>query len=292
MPYRNPVITRNTTSEKGTATAINLGGSAVTTQGLVPKASNNQSIVGMLVTMDMTVQQSVATPFTAGDIFGGMTIKKGANTRVNISSYAQLVRVYNALTRLNDSNAQYFNNEAVTGAAGTVNAKLEFFLPIELTTDIIPVAEFEFNALSTISATSGTVTTTITYYYSTQPVRDDLISIVTAPSTLNANTEIDISQYFTFTGVVDEVWFDVGTDATLDYQRFRIGKTVIFDNYTAWELRASTVPHVFNEKVDGLYQAKAIQTAYPPNGVSSAKPILEVSLTNAVAPTFYLFSKI
>jgi len=300
MPFRQPSVTFPTTIEKGQSVAITLGATGVQTQGMTPKSSNGQSIVGILLEIEASITKTSAGAWTVSQLFGGLRVTKGGNSNVRlaVNSYKQLVCLVNALTRLDETSTRYFSNPQNAGAVGQSTQTMKVFLPLELrTADVIPQFTFTYNGVgganSAISgATAGTVTTTITYYYSNMNVQDDHINIVTAPTSLNANTAIDVSTYFAGSTVIDEVWMDVGTDATLEHQTFRIGDTPVYPLVSAYALRAYTNPAPQTITINGLFQMKTNITSFPANGVSGTKPILDVTFTAPVVPTFYLFSKI
>jgi len=291
MPYRSP-IPDYSNSEQGTSTAIKLGAGVVSTQGLVPKSANGQSIVGLVVTLNASVQQSAAQAWNVGQLFAGMKISKGSSERLKIRGYRQLQGIYNSLTRLDDSAIRYFSNPSNTGTAGTSTQTMSFHLPLHLRTDVTPVVVFSFNPFSAVGATGGTVTSQIQYLYGGNTVEDDYIHIITTPSSLSSGVAIDVSQYFSYTGQVSEVWMDITNDANLAEQTFRFGSTPVYDKHNAWQLRADTNPSIFSLTLDGLLKCKTVPVAYPPNGVSGNKPILDMTFNNAVQPTFYLYSKI
>jgi len=281
------------TTEQGTSVAIALGTNSVTTQGLTPKSSNGQNIGGIAVTLTASIQQATAQPWRVSDLFGGLQINKGSAIRMNVIGYKNLQNLFNALTRLDNTSETFFSDPQNVGAVGTSTQTMTFYLPIELSTAVIPVTVFTFNGLANVGATSGNIDAQITYYYTTRSVQDDLINIVTTPTTLAANTTIDVSQYFTFTGIINEVWADIGaSDDLLKVQTFRFGSNPVYDKHTAWQIRASTNDVPFAKNISGFLRMKTNPVAFPPNGVSGAKPILDMEFTSTVQPTFMLFSKI
>jgi len=295
MPFRLPVTVNNSGVERGTPASIGLGAGRVETIGMTPKSSNGRSIVGMLFRIDAEITQATAQSFNVGQLFGGMRIVKGGNSNVRmaIDGYDQLVRLFNSLTRLTDAATDYFNNPTNTGAVGTTSQSMTFFLPLEYRTDdVIPQTVLAFNPVGTVGASSGNVTCTISYYYSDNTVRDDVINVVTTPTPLNSNTNIDVSTFFAGSTVQDEVWMDSGADANLNHQTFRMGNTPVFPEVGEFALRAHTNPAVVTQKIDGFFLMKAPVTAFPANGVDGQKPILDVNFATTVTPTFYLYSKL
>lgn len=293
MPQRTPIPDAVTT-EKSKSTSVNLGAQIVGTPSIVPIASQGQSIVGLKIDIEASITQSAAAAWKASDLFGGFELKKGSNTRVKLSSFKQLQNLFNALTSLSDTTQpnKYFNNPQSAGAIGQSSNKLSVLLPLEFSTETIPVMTFDFKGVSAVTnCTAGNVTVTVTYLYSTMAVQDDIINIVSAPTQLNAGIDIDVSQYFSYAGVVEEVWFDVTADANLSYQSFSIGKTTVYDKYSAFDLRAATMNATWMQEIAGFFAAQDMRTAYPTVGTSSAKPALTLNLVNATTPTFYLFSK-
>jgi hypothetical protein len=66
---------------------------------------------------------------------------------------------------------------------------------------------------------------------------------------------------------------------------------MVYDKYSAFDLRAATMNATWMQEIAGFFAAQDMPIAYPAVGTSSAKPILTLNLANAATPVFYLFSK-
>jgi len=289
---RDIVPTLNSASEKSTPTATNLGAGLVTSTSIVPKSSRGQRVIGMLLQLDVSITQTTATDWNASMVFAGLQIKKIEETRLNVTGYKQLLNLFNILTRQNASNAVVWSDGSGSGSG---SATFKAFLPLQYTTNPAnPVMLLSFNGLGSVGATQGTVTSTVTYYYAPADptnMQDDLFRIVTAPATLNSNVDIDVSAWFP-SGFIRDIFADITTDGNIEHQSFTFGNTPVFERYSAFELRALTNAALASQSVDGLLQLRTIPTAYPLNAVSTNKPSLWMRFNAALAPTFYLLSKI
>ncbi len=294
MPIRAPKPDY-ATSETSNPQAVTLGASVVTTPSIVPTTAHGQSIVGVQLSIAGTVTQSAAANWQVSALFNALKITKGSETKVNPQSFAQLQRLYNALTSLTDATQpdKYFNNPTSAGAIGSTSQTLDVYLPLEFSTETPIILTVDLKGISAVTnCTAGSVTVTVTWLYSPIKVRDDVIKIVSTPTQLSANIDIDVSQYFSDARVISEVWFDVTADANLAYQKFSVGNVVVFDKHNPFRLRAVTTDAAWMQAYAGFFAAMDMAVSYPPSGsTASAKPTLTLNFAQAVQPTFYLFIK-
>jgi len=290
--FRQPFPTFATRKENAPTVAANLGAGVVDTQGIVPKSSTGLGIVGLLIQFDATITQSTAQVWSVGQLFNNMTLKKGSQTMLDVNGLVELSHLFNALTGLTSLETRYFNNPSCAGVVGSSSSTMQIYLPLQYKTDVIPQIVFGFNSASTVGASSGTISATVTYYYSMMSQPDDLVTILTTPVNLNKGVDIDISQYFTVNQPVDEVFIALNSDADLAEQSFVIGNTPIYPKMTLFEVRANTTPMPMAQTIDGFLKLKTdANTIYPLIGTSNAKPMIPINLNTPQSPTFYLFSK-
>ncbi|MCL2691307.1 MAG: hypothetical protein FWE56_03505 [Candidatus Bathyarchaeota archaeon] len=292
MSFRTPSTLTNTASETVSPVANQLGAGTVQTIGITPLASQGRAIQAIKLRIDATITQGAATAWNIGQLINEISIVKGSATRLKLTGYNQLVRFYNALTGLSDQGYRFFNNVNNVGMAGTSNLTFECLIPIELATNVIPVLTLAFNGFSAVGATQGTVTTTVTYYYTSSVPADDSVIILNSPTDLNANTDTDISQYFTYGGVINRVWLDVSSDVNINSQSYITGNNPVYDRYTSFDLRAISSPAIFHQPIDGFLLMRTNPVSYPLNGVSGAKPILNINLATKIPIMMMLFTKI
>lgn len=296
MPMRAPkpdYATSETSNPQ--AVVLGAGSSIVTSPSIVPTTAHGQSIVGIQLSIAATITQSSASAWKASQLFSALKITKGSEVKVNPQSFAQLQRLYNALTSLTDANQpdKYFNDPQSAGASGQSSTTLDVYLPLEFTTETPVILTVDLKGVSAVTnCTAGNVTITVTWLYSPIKVKDDVIKIVATPTNLSANIDIDVSQYFSDARVINEVWFDVTADNNLNYQKFSIGNVVVYDKHNPFRLRAVTTDAAWMQYYAGFFAAMDMPVSYPPSGsTASAKPTLTLNLANAVQPTFYLFIK-
>jgi hypothetical protein len=283
------------TSETSNPQAVTLGAGVVTTPSIVPTTAHGQSIVGLQLSIAATVTQSAAADWQVSELFEALKITKGSETKVNPQSFAQLQRLYNALTSLTDASQPdlYFNDPTSAGDAGQTSQTLDLYLPLEFSTETPVILTVDLKGISAVTnCTAGSVTVTVTWLYSPIKVRDDLIKIVSAPTALGTGIDIDVSQYFSDARVINEVWFDVTADANLNYQKFTVGNITVYDKHNPFRLRALTTDAKWMQSYAGFFAANDMPVSYPASGsTASAKPTLTLNLAVSVQPTFYLFIK-
>jgi hypothetical protein len=295
MPQRPP-IPNFTTSERSKPQAVGLGAGKVASTTISPSKAHGQSIFGLHFEIKFSMTQSAAANWKPSQLFDYLLIEKGSNKMVYPQSYAQLVRLFNSLTSLADSDtigkaSRFFNDPQSAGAAGTSTSKLDFYLPLTFNTQSPPLITLGFLPYTQITnGTAGSATITVTFMYSPIPVIDDQVKIVKAPTALAAGTDIDVSAYFGTKQSVKEAWIDVVADANLDYQAFNIGQIAVFDKATAFELRALTTNAEWMQPIDGFLACNDQPTKYSaPDTNANAKQELILNLLIEAQPTFYLF---
>jgi hypothetical protein len=278
-------------NESGKETSTTLGGTGVTSQALFPSATNNQNIKAMRVTFKVFATQTTATSFKASDVFGGWKLVKGADTRFHVTSFAELEKFYNMLSRRDFSGMCIKDGDAEADpVTGQMEATLEIVMPLQYRTDVVPVSTFTFNPLSDISATSGNVSTSIKYFYTEEKVQDDRLQIKKIPVTLQHNVDADISQYLP-TEYIDELWLDVTTNETLNNMSYVLGSDPIY-SYDLFDLTLFTVQHEFLTQVAGFFQLRVPPQTWQLSATVGTKPKLNVNLTTPMQPVIYMYQKV
>lgn len=291
MPMRLPVPDFQT-SEQSNPQAIVLGAGNVTTPSIVPTKAQGQSIVGLVLSVTATVTQSAAANWQVSELLRELKITKGSKVLANPQSFAQLQRLFNALTSLSDTTQPntYFNNPTSAGAQGQTTQTLDVWLPLQFSTETPIVISVGFGGIAGVTnCTAASAIVRVTFLYSTMSVKDDIIKIVTAPAALAAGVDVDVSQYFSENELINEVWFDVTLDANLASQSFHLGSNVVYDAHNAFQLRAVTMNASWMQPIAGFFAALDMPIVYPTTGSTASKPKLILNVLAAVTPTFYLF---
>jgi hypothetical protein len=297
MAFRT-VVTPVTTENSGAQVAT-LGSGPVNVPTIYPKKAGPYNIVGIVLSITASLTLSAAGTFNVGQLVKEITFKRGSDTLIDVNGEAQLERVFHILTgqpvgaTFNSQAPVYYNNP--TSASSTSPSATEtIYLPLRFSGQGTPLAiTLTANALSAVTnATAGTISFVVEFHYAPIPVTDDRIRIVTSPTALNANTDIDISQQFSESRPVQEVWIDVTADANLAYETFSVGQTVVYDHagqaglltLTGTEDPVPTFSHLA-----GVFKLLVTPgTAFPTAGATSNAPKLICNFTASVTPTYYL----
>ncbi|MCL2288719.1 MAG: hypothetical protein FWC33_06085 [Candidatus Bathyarchaeota archaeon] len=289
MPILAPFPTRNARTEDGEAVSVVLGGTGVSTTGIFPTAVNNQNI--QHIKLILKVFASTTNNFKASDVFGGWKLTKGAETRFDISSYQQLERLYNILTRQNFS-AKYIKDEEATQntTTGQKEATLELNIPLTYGTTPIPVSYFNFKPLSAIGATSGSVSVSLKYYYTDEKVSDVKLQIKTIPVIVQNNVDSDISSHLP-TEFIDEIFLDVTSNSNLNEQSYVLGAEPQY-KYNNYDLALFTAHHENLKQIDGFFQLRCPSIAWALSATVGTKPKLNINLAQPMQPVIYMLQNI
>ncbi len=263
---------------------------------ITPTKAGGLNILGMILEIYANVTQSAAANWTVGSLVKELKIQKGTNTQVDINGEDQLEKVFHILTGLpigvtfNTGAPTYFNNPTSAGAIGATAQTEEIFIPFHFTTAVVPQIKLTLTGYSSITnATAATVNFTVIFLYGNTPVTDDLIKITTAPAQLNAATDIDVSQYFSESKPINEVWVEIPADADLTYQTFEIGQATIYPKVdpTTLSILEAILPGYTH--ISGFFKSKMKpMTVFPTSGSTANSPKLIYNLAVAETPTFYM----
>jgi hypothetical protein len=297
MAFRT--VTVPVTTENSGSQAATLGSGPVSVPTIYPKKAGPYNIVGVVLSISAALTLSAAGTFNVGQLIKEITFKRGANTLLDINGEAQLERVFHILTgqpvgaTFNSAAPIYFNNP--TSASSTSPSATEtVYLPLRFSGQGTPLAiTLTANALSAVTnATAGTINLTVEFHYAAIPVTDDRFKIVTSPTQLNAATDIDISQQFSESSPIQEIWVDVTADANLAYETFSVGPTIVYDHAGQAALLTLTgtedpVP-TFSHTAGVFKLLVTPGTTFPTSGSTSNSPKLICNFAAAVTPTYYL----
>ncbi len=275
---------------------VTLGAAPATFPVTFPKQSGGLPIVAMRFVLTVNLTYSTApssSPGTVGQFIQQILIYKGSDKdyRYNIASMAELQRIYHMLTGLSLSDVSI-------PASTSATATLEFIIPFRIkTVPQVPLLKVVLAPWTVLSATpaSGSASLSVEYLYGTPsdvPV-DDYLTIVSTPTALNANTEINISQYFGSSDPMIDIWVDATADANLNYAKFAVGKSTIYDKmgpFTLTQMETQQGRANYTH-ISGFFRMpQPAGQVYPAQGVAADVPQLIVNLANSVALNIYLFS--
>jgi len=255
------------------------------TNAFTPKKANG-NIVGLKFFLTLSATSgSTAGSTTVGSAISEFKIRKGADVFLNTTSFAQLQRVYHMVSGLT------WNDTTLTGTASSqVSATMESpIIPLNYVLDQPVYIEFQFNGYSTLSAdfTGASISGYVVFYYGETNVNDKWI-INTLPSVLNADTDIDMFDYFSDKQPIHYFWIDLSADSNLNYMYFEIGSNKIIDKTysTALTQFEDYIP-IFSH-IDGFFLTPMpYGILASPSGSNTSAPKLILNLANAITPVIY-----
>jgi len=255
------------------------------TNAFVPKKAS-ANIIGLKFFLTLSATSgSTAGNTTVGSAISEFKIRKGADIYLNVQSFAQLQRVYHMVSGLT------WNDTTLTGtASGPATATMESpIIPLNYVLDQPVYIEFQFAGYSTLSDnfTAGSISGYVVFYYGDTNTNDKWI-INTLPSVLNANTDIDMFDYFSDKQPIHYFWLDLGSDTNLNYLYFEIGSNKIVDKTysTALTQFEDYIP-IFTH-INGFFLTPMpYGILATPSGSNTSAPKLILNLSNAITPVIY-----
>ncbi len=280
------------TSKQKSANAPSGTSSTALIGTFVPESPNNRTIVGLELVITFNVTQSAAASYTASQLFGGLEVIKNSKRRIELlgntleTAYAQLVRLFNMLTGFSDATSTVgIQNGSSAGAAGASSVTLRALLPLHLqTSDGIPQVNLYVAGYGNVTdATAASATAYVRFMYDVMPnIIDDEIKVVVTPSSLAANTEVNIGEYLTNVKLVKEVFVDAGSaDSNVNYSKFKVGSMEIYGQTNYPTLRMITTPYPYMNAVNGFLKLPMLPSSFPAQGSSPLSPQLIVDLATS-----------
>src|SRR5579875_3331490 len=281
-----------------TQTAVLSQTGPVGVPSITPKEANGANIVGLALYISATMTQSAAANWTVGSLIKELKISKGSGTLIDITGEDQLEKVFHIYTGLpagvtfNSGAPTFFSNPTSAGAAGQTSQTETIFIPLHFTTAGVPpsfvLTANGYNAVT--NATAGTVSFYMQFFYSSVQVKDDKMKIVTSPTSLNANTDIVISEQFAEDAPIREVWVELANDAALTYETFKIGNVELYHEVDPLGLQIHEVSSPLASHISGFfYSLMKSPTTFPTQASTSTNlPKLIYNFASAQTPTYYL----
>jgi hypothetical protein len=244
--------------------------------------------IRFLITTSVVNGTTAITGGTVGGSIGLIEIKQGTKTLLKISNMRELQDFYHVKTGLvlNDVNIP-------TTASQTDSASLEFVLPFRIAVGEQLVIKTQFNGYNSFitggSVSSGSGSVGLAFYYSNNSVGlSEMWDIEQTPTALASNTDVNLGSYLGNAKPIYELYADVSSDSDMNYYKFEVAKTVLFNEYP-FDLIQYEVQEPQYSHVSGLFRLPIVSGIVINTGSNSqAKAVINLSTSEQV----FLISRI
>jgi hypothetical protein len=283
-------ITGITSSEQVYPTQVNLlatGLSPAIQQSPTSMLSPIEAI-RFLITASVVNGTTAITSGTVGGSIGLIEIKQGTKTLLKVSNMKELQDFYHIKTGLVLSDVNI-----PTTASQTDSASLEFVLPFRIAVEEQVVIKTQFNGYSSFitggSVSSGSGSVGLAFLYSNKETGfSEMWDIEQTPTTLASGTDVNLGSYLGNAKPIYELYADVSSDSDLNYYKFEITKTVLFNQYP-FDLIQYEVQEPQYSHVSGLFRLPIVSGIVINTGSNSqAKAVINLATSEQI----YLISRI
>ena len=294
MMFRIPqdvnLVIQGTENATQQSAVLSSSGNVGFTNSFTPKkALGNVVGIKFFLTLSAT-SGATAGSTTVGSAITNFKIRKGADIYLNVQSFAQFQRVYHMLTGLS------WSDTTLTGTAnGTATATMESpIIPVSYTLDVPIYIDFQFAPYTSLSPnfTGASVSGYVVFYYG-QTDKNDKFIINTLPTALNANTDIDLFDYYADKHPIEYFWVDVQSDSNLNYLEYELGSTKVRDKmYATALIQFEDYLSLFSHVSGFFLTPMPYGVLATPSGSNVNAPKLIINLANSVTPTIYTKVKV